>query len=158
MRSRKRARSFQTGKNPLRAEFDIADVLRHRVGGAIGNMRRDPRGDLNVIRCALGDQAGLIPRPSVKVLEVEAKIVETLSDSSQHGVAGYLGQLLMEAGVENAKPDGIVLNGLMRLDDIAEIVDVCGRRLCSRSSRNFNLDVTLRLSKASAKLAFVKER
>jgi hypothetical protein len=140
LRSLKRARSFQTGKNPLRADFDIADVLRHRIGGAIGSTCRDPRGDLDVMGGALRDQAGLIPRPSVKVLEVEAKIVETVSDSLEHGVAGYLGQLLVEAGVENAKPDGIVLNGLMRLDDIAEIVDVCGRRLCSRSSRNFNLD------------------
>ena len=87
----RRARSFQTGKNPLRADFDIADVLRHRVGGAIGNMRRDPRGDLDVIRCALGDQAGLVPRPSVKILEVEAEIAQSVSDSLEHGVAGYLG-------------------------------------------------------------------
>ena len=86
-----RARSFQTGKNPLRADFDIADVLRHRVSGAIGNMRCDPRGDLDVIRCALGDQAGLIPRPSVKIVEVEAEIVQAVGNSLEHGVAGYLG-------------------------------------------------------------------
>src|ERR1700722_4999225 len=103
-------------------------------------MRRDPRGDLDVIRFALGDQAGLVPRPSVKVLEVEAKIVQAVSNSLEHGVAGYLGQLLVEAGVENAESNGIILNRLMRLDDIAEIVDIRGRRLCGRSSRNFNLD------------------
>lgn len=90
--------------------------------------------------CALGDQAGLIPRPLVKILEVEAEIVQSVSNSLQHGVDGDLGQLLVEAGVENSKPDGIVLNDLVRLDDITEIVDVCGRRLCSCSSRNFNLD------------------
>ncbi len=155
--SLRRARNFQTGKNPLRAGFDIADVLRHRVGSAIGNTCRDPCGDLDVIRCALGDQAGLIPRPSVKILEVEAEIVQPVSDSLEYGVAGYLGQLLVEAGVENAKADGIVLNGLMRLDDVAEIVDICGRRPRSRSSRDLN-STTLLLSKASAKLAFVRER
>jgi hypothetical protein len=74
--------------------FDIADVLRHRVCGAIGNVCRNSRGDLDVIRCALGDQAGLVPRPSVKILEVEAEIVQSVSDSLEHGAAGYLGQLL----------------------------------------------------------------
>ena len=83
---------------------------------------------------------GLVPRPPVKVLEVEAEIVQSVSDSLEHGVAGYLGQLLVETGVENAKSDGIVLNGLMRLDDVAEIVDIRGRRPRSRSSCNFNLD------------------
>ncbi|MGB7973112.1 MAG: hypothetical protein WCF81_01910 [Roseiarcus sp.] len=140
MRPLHRARNFETRKNPLRAEFNVADVLRHRVGGAIGNTRRDSRGDLNVIRRALSDQPGLVPRASVKVLEVEAEIVQSVGDSLEHGVAGDLGQFLVEAGVENAKSDGIVLNRLMRLDDIAEILDIRGRRSCGRSARNFNLD------------------
>jgi hypothetical protein len=132
-------------------------VLRHRAAGAIRNTCYDPRGDLNVIRGTLGDQAGLIARPSVKVLEVEAEIVQSVSDSLEHGVAGYLGQLFVEAGVENAKSDGIVLNGLMRLDDDAEIVEVRGRRPCRRSSRNFNFNDPPTIE-GVGKLAFVNER
>jgi hypothetical protein len=74
------------------------------------------RGDLDVIRCAPGDQARLVLRPSVKILEVEAEIVQSVSDSLEHGVAGYLGQLLVKAGVENAESNGIILNRLMRED------------------------------------------
>jgi hypothetical protein len=72
------------------------------------------RGDLDVIRYAQGDQGGLVPRPSVKILEVEAEIVQSVSDSLEHGVAGDLRQLLVEAGVENAESNGIILNLLMR--------------------------------------------
>ena len=63
-------------RSPL---FDIADVLRHRVCGAIGNVCHNSRGDLDVIRCALGDQAGLVPRPSVKILEVEAENLQSVA-------------------------------------------------------------------------------
>ena len=98
-------------RSPL---FDIADVLRHRVCGAIGNVCHNSRGDLDVIRCALGDQAGLVPRPSVKILEVEAEIVQSRKRFVGAWRCRLSRQLLVKAGVENVESNGIILNRLMR--------------------------------------------
>ena len=74
MRSAEGALRSLARENALRADFNVADVLRHRLSGAIGIVGGDPCGDFRVVRRALGDQSWLISSSSVEILEVEPRL------------------------------------------------------------------------------------
>ena len=73
----------RTGKNPLRADFDVADVLRHCLRSVIGVARGNSRSDFRMIRRALGDQTWLVSSAPVEVLEVEPQIVQVHRRSAE---------------------------------------------------------------------------
>jgi hypothetical protein len=80
-----------------------------------------------MIHRALSDQAGLVLSAPAEVLEVEPQIVQAVSYSLQYRVAGYSGKFLVKSHVQNSKSDGIILNLVVRSNNIVELVNVRGR-------------------------------
>ena len=86
---------------------------------------------------ALRDQARLLGGAPA---EIEAHIVEAVGDAPEHGIAGDRRQLLMEAAVQDAEADRIVLDLGVGGDHVVQVVDVGARCLHRRLAHDFDLD------------------